>query len=329
MSGPPRPVLLSILVRPNTVDDARRLAQGLEQLKAEDGHIAVQADQRTGEVVIGGTTELHLEMIIDRLKREFGVEARVGCPHVAYKEVLTRPADGEKKFMNRAAGRAQYAHVKLRLIPARPGSGYVFVNGISGGAIPAEFIESVDEGIRVALAHGLLAGHPIDGVRVHLLDGSYHSGDSTKEAFRIAGSLAAMDAARKASPILYEPVMLMEVSVPEAHVEEVVANLRSRRGRLQSMEDRDGTSVALASVPLAELLGYATDLRERTMGRGSVSMRFERYQPRHLSGEDDGSRDSLVGAPLTPHTRPRVSGIGLPEPEADWDDDLDVGRQPV
>jgi elongation factor G len=273
--------------------------------------------------------EQHLEIVVDRLKREFDVDARVGCPQVAYKEVLTRPADGEMKLMYRPGGRAQYAHVKLRLIPAAPGTGYVFVNGISGGAIPADFIESVDEGIRDALAHGLLAGHPIDGVRVHLLDGSYHDVDSTKEAFRTAGYLAATDAARKAAPVLYEPVMLMEVSVPEVHVEEVVANVRRRRGRFQSVEDRDGTSVILASVPLAELLGYATDLRERTMGRGSVSMRFERFQPRHLSGEEDGTRDSLVGAPLTPHSRPRVSGIALPEPDAEWDDDLDAGRQPV
>jgi elongation factor G len=320
--------VLSISVRPKTPDDARRLAQGLDQLKAEDGNITVRPDPLTGEVVIGGMGEQHLEIVIDRLKREFDVEAGVGRPQVAYKEVLTRSADGEMKFVNRAAGRAQYAHVKLRLIRERPGTGYAFVDGISGGAIPAEFIESVDEGIRDALAQGVLAGHPIDGVRVHLLDGSYHDVDSTKEAFRTAGFLAAVEAARKAAPVLFEPVMLVEVSVPEEHVEEVVADLRSRRGRFQSMEDRDGTSVVLASVPLAELLGYATDLRERTMGRGSVSMRFERYQPRHLSGEDDGGRDSLVGAPLTPHTKPRVSGIGLPEPDADWDDDLDAGRQP-
>ncbi len=207
--------VLFISIQPRTIDDAERLTQGLERLIAEDPTIVVQAHQQTGEVSVGGRGELHLEIIIERLKREFSVEANVGTPQVAYIEVPTQAADGETKYLRQVAGRAQYAHVKLRFIPARPGTGYVLVNGITGGAIPAEFVPSVDEGIRTVLAHGMLGGHPIDGVRVHLLDGSYHDTVSTKEAFRIAGSMAAMDAARKAAAVLYEPVMLMEVNVPE------------------------------------------------------------------------------------------------------------------
>jgi elongation factor G len=322
MSRTKGPPVLTISVRPRTPDDARRLAQGLERLKAEDGDITVQPDPLTGEVVIGAMGEQHLEIIIDRLKREFGVDAGVGRPQVAYKEVLTRPADGEMKFVNRAAGRAQYAHVKFRMIPAQPGTGYAFVDGISGGAMPAELIGSVDEGIRDALAQGVLAGHPIDGVRVHLLDGSYHDVDSTREAFRTAGFLAAVEAARRAAPVLFEPVMLMEVTVPEEFGGDVVADVRGRRGRLQSREVRDGTCVVLASTPLAELFGYTTYLRNLTIGRGTVLMRFERYRPCHLAGEGDGSRDSLVGAPLVPHSQPRVSGIALPEPDDERDDDL-------
>jgi len=317
-----QPALLSIVVTPKTLDDARRLAQGLEQLLGEDPTIGALTDQHTGEVVIGGVGEQHLEIVLDRLKREFDVEANVGRPRVLYWEVLTRPADGEMKYTSGAEGRGQYAHVKLRLIPARPGTGCVFVNGISGGAIPAAFIESVDEGIRDVLARGVLAGYPIDGLQVHLLDGSYHDVDSTKEAFRMAGSLAAADAARKAAPVLYEPVMLMEITVPEEFAEGVVANVRARRGRLQSREERDGDGAVLASVPLAELFGYTTYLRDLTKGRGTVAMRFERYAPGRLAGEDDGSRDSLVGAPLIPHPKPRASGIALPEPDDERDDDL-------
>jgi elongation factor G len=317
-----QPALVSIVVTPKTFDDERRLVRGLERLSGADPSISVRTDQKTGEVVIGGMGEPHLEIILDRLKREFEVEAGVGRPRVAYKEVLTRPADGEVKFANRAAGRAQYAHVKLRFIPARPGTGYVIVNGISGGAIPDAFIESVDEGIRDALAEGVLTGHPIDGVRVHLLDGSYHDVDSTTEAFRTAGFLAAIDAARKAAPVLVEPVMLMEVTVPEEHGEDVVADVRGRRGRLQSREDHAGTSVILASTPLAELFGYTTYLRDRTKGRGTVAMRFARYAPCRLADEDDGSRDSLVGAPLIPHPKPRASGMALPEPDDEREDDL-------
>jgi elongation factor G len=272
---------------------------------------------------VGATGEIHLEIIVERLAREFSVSAGVGPPQVAYIEVLTKAADGEMKYLQEAAGHPQYAHAIVRVIPARPGTGYVFVNGISGGAIPTEFIPSVDEGIRDALANGVLAGHPIDGVRVHLLDGSYHDGASTKQAFRIAGSLAAMDAARKAAPVLYEPLMLMQVSVPEEHVEDVLAGLAERRGRIQSREDRDGGCVILASAPLAQLLGYATDLRGRTIGRGNVTMRFERFQPCRMTGDDDNSPDSLVGAPLMPQPSPRASSVAVPEPDDEQDDDAD------
>ena len=329
MSGSRGRAVLFVAIQPRMFDDAERLTRGLERLTAEDPTIVVQAHRQTGEVSVGGRGELHLEIVIDRLKREFSVEADVGRPQVAYMEVLTRAADGESKYLKHVAGHAQYAHVKLRFIPARPGTGYVFVNGIAGGAIPAEFIPSVDEGIRAVLAHGMLAGHPIDGVRVHLLDGSYHDTDSTKEAFRLAGSMAASDAVRKAAAVLYEPVMLMEIDVPEEQVESLAADLAVRRGHVLSREDRDGTCVILARVPLAELFGYATALRERTTGRGSVSMRFERYQPRHVAGEGDDSRDSLVGAPLEPVPSPRTSSIAMPEPDRGNEEDDDPNWLPV
>ncbi len=312
--------LLSIPITPKTPEDERRLAQALEQLTAEDPTIRIQIDRQSREVVLGGTGELHLEIIVDRLKREFNVEASVGRPQVAYREALTQPAEGEMKYAIHLGGRGQYAHVKLRLFPRQPGTAFVFENAISGGSIPQEFIASVDEGIREALARGIVAGYPTDGVRVELYDGSYHDVDSTKEAFKIAGFLAARDAVQKAAPVLLEPVMLLEVTVPEEHVEDVVGNIIGRRGLIDSRQDCDGTCVLRARVPLAELFGYATDLRARTIGRGAFKTRFYRYQ-RRVAGED-GGRESMVGVPLKPKPSLRVSGVALPEPDDHPDDDL-------
>jgi elongation factor G len=315
--------LLSIPIKPKTPDDEQRLAQALEQLTAEDPTIRVQIDRQSREVVLGGTGELHLEIIIDRLKREFNVEASVGRPQVAYREALTQPAEGEMKYFRHTGGRGQYAHVKLRLLGAPKGKDYVFVNCIAGSSIPSEFIESVEAGIRERISRGIVAGYPMDRVRVELYDGSYHDVDSTKEAFKIAGFLAARDAAQKAAPVLLEPVMLLEVTVPVEHVDDVTGNIIGRRGLIDSRENRDGTCVLHARVPLAELFGYATDLRTRTFGRDAFKTRFYRYQPRRVSGGEDGGRESMVGAPLRPKPNLRVSGVALPEPDDDRDDDPD------
>ncbi len=317
--------LLSIPIKPKTPDDEQRLAKALEQLTAEDPTIRVQIDQHSREVVLGGTGELHLEIIVDRLKREFNVDASVGSPQVAYREALTRPAEGEMKYALHVGGHGHYAHVKLRLLGAPRGKDYVFVNCIAGGSIPSEFIESVEAGVREALSRGVVAGYPTDGVQVELYDGSYHDVDSTREAFRIAGFLAARDAVQKAAPVLLEPVMLLEVDVPEEWVEDVIANIVGRRGAIDSRRDRDGTCVLLARAPLAELFGYATDLRERTAGRGAFKTRFYRYQPRRVAGGEDEGRESMVGAPLRPKPNLRVSGVALPEPDDGPDDDQNDG----
>jgi elongation factor G len=282
----PEPVI-SLAIEPKTKADQEKLGAGLQKLMAEDPTFRVKTDQQTGEVVIAGMGELHLEIIVDRLKREFNVEASVGRPQVAYKETLTRPADGEMRYAKQTGGRGQFAEVKIRLFPGEPGTGYVFENEISGGAIPKEFIKPVDEGIKEALTRGVLAGYPIDDVRIELYDGKHHEVDSSEMAFKIAGSMAFQDAAKKAKPVLLEPVMRVEVVVPKEHLGDVMGNLSSRRGHIQSQEDRGGTQIINARVPLSEMFGYATDLRSRTQGRATYSMHFDRYEqaPNNVSEE--------------------------------------------
>jgi elongation factor G len=274
----PDPVI-SLAIEPKTKSDQEKLGVGLQKLMAEDPTFRVNTDQQTGQVIIRGMGELHLEIIVDRLKREFNVEASVGKPQVAYKETLTRPADGEMKYAKQTGGRGQYGHVKIHVYPAPPGTGYVFENEIVGGSIPKEFIKPVDEGIKEALTRGVLAGYPIDDVKVELYDGSYHDVDSSEMAFKIAGSMAFQDAAKKAKPVLLEPVMRVEVVVPKDYMGDVMGNLASRRGQIQSQEDRGGTQIIQARVPLSEMFGYATDLRSRTQGRATYSMHFDRYEP--------------------------------------------------
>jgi elongation factor G len=213
------------------------------------------------------------------LKREFSVEASVGKPQVAYKETLTRPSAGEGRYVRQTGGRGQFGHAKIRLFPGVPGTGYVFENEIVGGSIPREFIKPIDEGIKEALTRGVLAGYPIDDVKIELYDGSYHDVDSSEMAFKIAGSMAFQDAAKKAKPVLLEPVMRVEVVVPKEYMGDVMGNLASRRGQIQSQEDRGGTQIIAARVPLSEMFGYATDLRSRTQGRATYSMHFDRYEP--------------------------------------------------
>ncbi len=274
----PEPVI-SLAIEPKTKADQEKLGTGLGKLMAEDPTFRVNTDQQTGQTIIRGMGELHLEIIVDRLKREFSVEASVGKPQVAYKETLTQKADGEMKYAKQTGGRGQYGHVKIHLYPGEPGSGYVFENEISGGAIPKEFIKPIDEGIKEALTRGVLAGYPIDDVRIELYDGSYHDVDSSEMAFKIAGSMAFQDAAKKAKPVLLEPVMRVEVVVPKEHMGDVMGNLSGRRGQIQSQEDRGGTQIISARVPLSEMFGYATDLRSRTQGRATYSMHFDRYEP--------------------------------------------------
>ena len=282
----PEPVI-SLAIEPKTKADQEKLGTGMSKLMAEDPTFRVRTDEQTGQVVIAGMGELHLEIIVDRLKREFGVEASVGKPQVAYKETLTAPAEGEGRFIRQTGGRGQYGHAKIRLLPLPPGTGYQFENEIVGGSMPREYIKPIDEGIKEALTRGILAGYPIDDVRIELYDGSYHDVDSSEMAFKIAGSMAFQDAAKKAKPVLLEPVMRVEVVVPKDYLGDVMGDLASRRGRIQSQEDRGGTQIISARVPLSDMFGYATDLRSRTQGRATYSMHFDRYEPapRNVSDE--------------------------------------------
>jgi len=282
----PEPVI-SLAIEPKTKSDQEKLGLGLSKLMAEDPTFRVKTDTDTGQVVIAGMGELHLEIIVDRLKREFGVEATVGKPQVAYKETITKAAEGEGRYIKQTGGRGQYGHAKIRLIPRKPGEGYEFANEIVGGTIPREFIKPIDQGIQEALTTGVLAGYPIDDVKIELYDGSYHDVDSNEMAFKIAGSMAFKDAASKAHPVLLEPIMRVEVTVPEEYMGDVIGDITSRRGHIQSMEARGGTQIINSRVPLSEMFGYATDIRSRTQGRGAYSMHFDRYEqaPNSVSEE--------------------------------------------
>ncbi|MEN9592933.1 MAG: Elongation factor [Gemmatimonadota bacterium] len=256
----PEPVI-SLAIEPKSKVDQEKLGVGLAKLMGEDPTFRVKTDEQTNQVVIAGMGELHLEIFVDRLKREFGVEATVGKPQVAYKETLTRPADGEMKYAKQTGGRGQYGHCKIHLFPGEPGTGYIFENKTTQGSIPKEFIKPIDEGIKEALTRGIIAGYPIDDVRIEVYDGSYHDVDSSEMAFKIAGSMAFQDAAKKAKPVLLEPIMRVEVVVPKDYIGDVMGDLASRRGRIQSQDERGGTQIVNARVPLSEMFGYATDLR--------------------------------------------------------------------
>jgi elongation factor G len=282
----PEPVI-SLAIEPKTKSDQEKLGLGLAKLMAEDPTFRVKTDPETGQVVIAGMGELHLEIIVDRLKREFSVEASVGAPQVAYKETVTRAADGEGRYVKQTGGRGQYGHAKIRIAPRKPGEGYLFENNIVGGSIPKEFIKPIDQGIREAMTTGVLAGYPIDDILIDLYDGSFHDVDSSEMAFKIAGSMAFKDAAKKAHPVLLEPVMRVEVTVPEEYMGDVIGDITSRRGHLQSVEARGGTQIINSRVPLATMFGYATDLRSRTQGRGAYSMHFDRYEPAPASVSEE------------------------------------------
>jgi elongation factor G len=309
------PTVLYVSIEPKTKADQERCGIGLQMLVAEDPTFRVQTDPLTGQVIIAGSGELHLEIILDRLKHEFNVEASVGRPQVAYRETLTRPADGEAKYSRQTGGRGQYAHCKIYVDPREQGSGYLFENHIAGGAFPEAFITSIDKGIHQALTRGVLAGYPVDDVRVALCGGSYHAVDSSDMAFTIAGAMAFQDAAKKARPVLLEPLMRVEVVVPGELVDDVVSNLRKRRGQIQSQEDRMAMATIRARVPLSEMFGYAPDLRSRTHGRATFSMRFDQYEPRKPD-DRGGPDDPMVREPLRPAGPLGRLGVALPEPDS-------------
>ena len=282
----PDPVI-SLAIEPRTRTDQEKLGQGLSKLTIEDPTFRVRTDEETGQVVISGMGELHLEVLVDRLKRDFGVSAVVGTPQVAYKETLTRPAEAEGRYVKQTGGRGQYGHVKIRVVPRQPGHGFEFVNDIVGGVIPREFIKPVKDGIQDAMTTGVLAGYPIDDVCVSLYHGSYHGVDSSEMAFKLAGAIAFREAARRAGAVLLEPIMRVEVVVPEAYMGDIFGDLSMRRGKIRSMEARGSTQIINARVPLVTMFGYATDLRSRTQGRATYSMHFERYEqtPQDVSWE--------------------------------------------
>ncbi|KYH33695.1 elongation factor G [Neomoorella mulderi] len=282
----PEPVI-SVAIEPKTKADQEKMSLALQKLAEEDPTFKMHTDPETGQTIISGMGELHLEIIVDRLLREFKVGAKVGRPQVAYKETIRRPVKAEGKFIRQTGGRGQYGHVIIEVEPQEPGKGYEFVNKIVGGVVPKEYVPAVDAGVQEAMANGVLAGYPVVDVRVSLVDGSYHEVDSSEMAFKIAGSLAFKDAAKKAQPVLLEPVMKVEVVVPEEYMGDVIGDLNSRRGRVEGMEPRSGAQVIRALVPLAEMFGYATDLRSRTQGRGTYVMQFDHYEevPQNIASE--------------------------------------------
>ena len=276
----PEPVI-ELAIEPKTKAGQGKLGEALAKLAEEDPTFRAHTDQETGQTIIAGMGELHLEIIVDRLLREFKVEANVGAPQVAYKETITKPVDVEHKYAKQSGGRGQYGHCKVKFEPmdANAEETYKFESTVVGGAIPKEYIPAVGEGIEDAMKSGILGGFPVVGVHANVYDGSYHEVDSSEMAFHIAGSMAFKEAMQKASPVLLEPIMKVEVTTPEDYMGDVIGDINSRRGRIEGMEDIGGGKMIRGYVPLAEMFGYATDLRSRTQGRGNYSMFFEKYEP--------------------------------------------------
>jgi len=282
----PAPVI-AVAVEPKTKSDQEKMGVALGKLAQEDPTFKVHTDPDSGQTIIAGMGELHLEILVDRMMREFSVQANVGKPQVAYRETIRKQSQAEGKYIRQTGGSGQYGHVRIRLEPNEPGKGYEFVNEVVGGVIPREFIKPVDQGIKEAMEGGVLAGYEMVDVKATLYDGSYHDVDSNEMAFKIAGSMAFKEAARKASPVLLEPVMSVEVVVPEEYMGTIIGDLSSRRGRIEGIEHRAGSQVIKAMVPLAEMFGYATNMRSSTQGRATFSMHFSRYEeaPRAVAEE--------------------------------------------
>jgi len=280
----PDPVI-SVAVEPKTKADQEKMGVALAKLAQEDPSFRVHTDEESGQIIISGMGELHLEIVVDRMKREFSVEANVGAPQVAYRETIRKTVEQEGKFIRQSGGRGQYGHVWLRIEPQEVGAGYEFVNEVVGGVVPKEFIPAVDKGIQEQLKSGILAGYPVLDVKVSLFDGSYHDVDSNEIAFKIAGSMCFREGARKADPVLLEPIMKVEIATPEEYMGDVVGDINRRRGIIQGMEDTPSGKTLSCEVPLAEMFGYATDLRSATQGRATYSMQFEKYNeaPAHIA----------------------------------------------
>ncbi len=280
----PEPVI-AMAIEPKTKQDQEKMGFALQKLAQEDPSFRVRTDEETAQTIIAGMGELHLEIIVDRLLREFKVEANVGKPEVAFRETIRRKAEAESKYIKQTGGRGQYGHVVLTVEPSDAGKGFEFVNKIVGGAIPKEYIPAVEKGVKERMESGVVAGYPLRDIRVTVIDGSYHDVDSNEMAFKIAGSMGFADACKKADPVLLEPIMKVEVLVPQEFMGDVIGNLNGRRGKVQGMKVRAGAQAIEASVPLSEMFGYATDLRSRTQGRATYSMEFDRYDqvPRQIA----------------------------------------------
>jgi elongation factor G len=274
----PEPVI-AIAIEPKTKADQEKVSAALQKIATEDPSFRISTDEDTGQTLIAGMGELHLEIIVDRLMREFKVDASIGKPQVAYKETIRKQVEQDTRFAKQSGGRGQFAQVKIVLSPLQPGSGFVFESKIKGGAIPREYIPAVEKGIAEALTVGPMAGYPMLDFKVELIDGQYHEVDSSELAFKICGSMAFKEAAKRASPVLLEPIMSVEVVVPEEYMGDVIGDLNSRRGKVESMTSRGGAQVVKAFVPLAQMFGYATDLRSRTQGRATFTMQFGHYEP--------------------------------------------------
>ncbi|WP_297574773.1 elongation factor G [uncultured Campylobacter sp.] len=282
----PDPVI-SVAVEPKTKADQEKMSIALQKLAQEDPSFRVATDEESGQTIISGMGELHLEVIVDRMLREFKVEAEVGKPQVAYRETIKRSVEQEYKYARQSGGRGQYGHVFLRLEPLEPGSGYEFVNDIKGGAIPKEYIPAVDKGCQEAMQGGVLAGYPVEDIKVTLYDGSYHEVDSSEMAFKLAGSIGFKEGARKADPVILEPIMKVEIETPEDYMGDVIGDINKRRGQVNNMGDRGGNKIIDAFCPLAQMFGYSTDLRSQTQGRASYSMEFDHYEevPKNVAEE--------------------------------------------
>jgi len=280
----PEPVI-HVAVEPKTKADQEKMGVALGKLAQEDPSFRVRTDQESGQTIISGMGELHLEIIVDRMKREFGVEATVGAPQVAYRETIRKTVESEGKFVRQSGGRGQYGHVWLRLEPLEPGSGFVFENGVVGGTVPKEFINPTEKGVEEALENGIIAGFPVVDVKVTLFDGSYHDVDSSEAAFKIAGSMGFKAGAAKANPVLLEPIFAVEVVTPEEYMGDIIGDINSRRGMMQGMEDEAGAKMIRCEVPLAEMFGYATTVRSLSQGRATYTMQFEKYMevPGHVA----------------------------------------------
>jgi elongation factor G len=273
----PEPVI-QMAIEPKTKQDQEKMGLALQKLAQEDPSLRVSTDEETMQTLIAGMGELHLEIIVDRMKREFKVEANVGKPQVAYRETIRTASTAEGKYIRQTGGRGQYGHVVLELEPQEPGKGFEFENKIVGGAVPREYIPAVEKGVVEAMEGGVVAGYPMVDLKVAIVDGSYHDVDSNEMAFKIAGSMGFKEAARKANPVLLEPIMALEVVVPEEYLGDVIGDINSRRGKIQGMKGRGTAQVITSEVPLSEMFGYATDLRSKTQGRGIFTMQFAHYE---------------------------------------------------